>query len=111
MPATQFKALLPQPRLEDDGQAESVSRQLKDLGVSDPVLYSTPAQSLFSAPLWNLSGSEKADLDLLESKEKVAMHSTPVQNQMVADPVLPKTLPLLDLSLIKGTYAPLTIRS
>ena len=33
------------------------------------------------------------------------MHSTPVQNQMVAGPVLPKTLPLLDLSLIKGTCA------
>ena len=30
--ATQFKALLPQPGLEDDGQAESVLRQLQDLG-------------------------------------------------------------------------------
>ena len=32
-----------------------------------------------SAPPWNLSGSEKADLNLLESKEKVAMCQTPVR--------------------------------
>ena len=63
VPATQVNTLRPQPRLEDDGQAESVSRQLQDLGVTDPVLYSTP-----------------------------------VQNHMVADPVLPKTLPQLNLS-------------
>ena len=107
VPATQFKALLPQPRLEDDGQAESVSRQMQDHGVSDPVLYSTPEQSHFSAPPWNLSGSEKADVNLLESKEKVAMFSTPVQCHLVADPVLPRTLPQLNLLPISGTYAPL----
>ena len=61
---------------------------MQDLWVSDPVLFDP-------------------DVFLFDPGEfQTRFYSTPVQNQLVADPVLPKMLPPLYLSSISGTRAP-----
>ena len=50
---------------------------IQDLETNDCL---TKLQHSFTPP-WNLSGCEKADLNLLESKEKVAMCQTPRESQ------------------------------